>query len=77
MVNDFKKNANKTQLFPSFHTVDQQKNLNNFKTHWGPSTHVLGMTSPDPNPYATSQVEAFGYILSYLTLQTDKKLRSY
>ncbi len=60
------KNTNKTQLLPSFLTVDQcKKKLNNFKIRQGPSTRVLGATSPDPNPNATIQVEELSYILSY------------
>jgi hypothetical protein len=61
------KNTNKTQLLPSFHMVDRRKKSINLKTHQGPSTHVLSATSPDPNPYATSQVEVISYILSYQT----------
>jgi hypothetical protein len=59
------KNTNKTQLLPSFVTVDRRKKLNNFKTRQGPSTHLLGVTSPDPNPNATIQVEELSYILNY------------
>jgi hypothetical protein len=61
------KNTNKTQLLPSFLTVDQRKKLNNFKTRHGPSSHILGRTTPDPNPNATIQVEELSYILSYET----------
>ncbi len=60
-----KKNTNKTQLLPSVLTVDRQKKLNNFKPRQGPSTHVLGMAIPDPNPNATILVEDISYILSY------------
>ena len=70
MVDDFewnKKNTNKTQLFPSFLTVDQHNKAKQFQVHQGPSTHVLGATSPDPNPYANIQVEELSYILSYQT----------
>ncbi len=42
-----------------------QKKLSNLKTRQGPSTHVLGTTSPDPNPCATIQVEELSYILNY------------
>ncbi len=69
MVDDFekKKNTKKTQLLASILTVAGQKKLSNIKTHQGLSTHILGVTSPDPNPYATSQVEYISYILSYQT----------
>jgi hypothetical protein len=60
-----KKNTNKTQLLPSLCTVDRQKKLSNIDTQQRPSTHVLTMTSPDSNPCAASQVEAFSFILSY------------
>jgi hypothetical protein len=56
------KKTNKTQFLPIFCTVDLQKKLNNFETHRGPFTHVLGATSLNPNPYATCQIEAFSYI---------------
>jgi hypothetical protein len=63
-----KKNTTKTQLLPSFLTVDQcKKKLSNLKTHRGPSTHILGATNLNPIPYATSQAEEFNYILSYKT----------
>jgi hypothetical protein len=70
MVNDFekkKKNTNKTQLLPGFLMVDQRKKAIDLKTLQGPSTHVLCTASPDPNPYAISQVEELSYILSYQT----------
>jgi hypothetical protein len=41
--------------------------MNNFETGHGPSTHVLGATTPEPNPNATTQVEELSYILSYQT----------
>ncbi len=70
-----KKNThtNKTQLLPTFRTVDRQKKLNNFETRQEPSTHALGATFSDPNnPYATIPVEGISYILSYQTWKTDK-----
>jgi hypothetical protein len=68
MVDDFeKKNPTKTQLLPSFLTVDWRKKANNFKTQQGTSTHVLGATIPDPNPIITIPVEDISYILSYQT----------
>ena len=63
----WKKNTNKTQLLPSFLTVDRRKKLNNFKTRHEPSTYVLVTTIPDPNPNATIPVEDISYILSYQT----------
>ncbi len=66
-ISNEKKNTNKTQLLPSFLTIDQRKKLNNFKIRQGPSTQVLGATTPDPNPNATIQVEEISYILSYQT----------
>ncbi len=65
MVDEFKWNqkyTNKTQLLPSFLTVDRRK-----KAHHRPSTHILGTTAPDPNPNATIQVEDGSCILSYQT----------
>jgi hypothetical protein len=62
-----KKKTNKTQLLPSFLIVDQHKKLTNLETRRGPSTHILSTTSPDCNPYATSQVKELSYILSYQT----------
>jgi hypothetical protein len=44
-----------------------KKKLSNLETHQGPSTQVLDVTSPIPNPYTTSQVEELSYILSYQT----------
>ncbi len=67
MVNDFKKNTNKTQLLPSIRIVDQQKKLSYIKTCQGPSTYVFGVTSLDSNPCTTSQVEDLSYILNYQT----------
>jgi hypothetical protein len=70
MVDNFecnKKNTNKTQLLPSFLTVDRCQKAIHFQTRQGPSIHVLGTTSPDPNPYATIQVEELSYILRYQT----------
>ncbi len=69
MVDDFKKkkNTTKTHVLPSVLTVDQRKKLSNLKTCREPSTQVLGATSHDPNPYATSQVEELSYNLSYQT----------
>jgi hypothetical protein len=61
------KNTNKTQLLPSVLMVDQCKKLSNLETRQEPSTHILGKTSHDPNPYAISQVEELSYILSYQT----------
>jgi hypothetical protein len=54
------RNWNRKSEFPT-----KAKKLSNIKTPQGPSTHILGATSPDPNPYATSQVEELSYILSY------------
>ncbi len=68
MVNDFewnKKNTNKTQLLPCFLMVDRCKKAKQFETRQGPPTHVLGATTPDPNPNTTIQVEELSYILSY------------
>ena len=42
-----------------------KKKLSDLKTRQWPSTHVLGVTSLDPNSYTTSQVEDISYILSY------------
>jgi hypothetical protein len=60
-----KKKHNKTQLLPSFFTVDQQKKLTDFETRQGPSTHILGARFSDPNLYATIPVEGTSYILRY------------
>jgi hypothetical protein len=62
-----KKNTDKTQLLASVLTVAQCKKLSDLETHRGLSTHLLGTTSHDANPYTTSQVEDIGYILSYQT----------
>jgi hypothetical protein len=69
MVDDFeqKKNTNKTQLLAIILTVAGEKKISNLETRQGPSAHVLGATSPDPNPYGTSQVEDISYILGYQT----------
>jgi hypothetical protein len=68
MVNHFEcniKNTNKTPFLPNFLMVNRHKKLNNFETRHRPSTHVLGATTPDPNPYATIKIGELSYILSY------------
>jgi hypothetical protein len=65
-----KKNTTKTQLLPS--TTDRQKKAIKYQDPSGTLYYVLSATSPDPNPYATSQVEAFSYVLSYQGWKTDK-----
>ncbi len=78
MVDDFeKKYTNKMQLLPSFRTVDRQKKQKNFKTRQGPSTHVFGKMSSDPNLNATNPGEGISYILSYQRWKTDKNSKSY
>ncbi len=70
MVDNFawnKKKNNKTQLLPSFLTVDRRKKDIESWDLSRPYTHVLGATSLDPNHYTTSQVEELSYILSYET----------
>ena len=70
MVDDFekkRKNTTKTQLLPSFLMVDQCKKDIKSQDPPGHSTHVLGFTGFNPNPYATIQVEELNYILTYLT----------
>ena len=75
MVDDFekkKKTLTKHNFYLAFSRQTDAKKLLNLETRWGPSTHLLGVTSPDPNPYATSQVEELSYILSFQMQQTDK-----
>ncbi len=75
MVDDFKKKRKlltKHNFYLAFARQTDAKKLLNLKTRQGPSTHILGATSsPDPNPYTTSQVEELSYILSYQTQQTE------
>ncbi len=74
MVDEFEKNRKlltKHNLYLAFARQTDAKKLLNLKTRQGPSTHILGATSPDPNPYTTSQVEELSYILSYQTQQME------
>ncbi len=67
MVDNFekkRKNTTKTQLLSSFLMVDRRKKVSNPKTQ-GPSTHVLSTTSPNRNPYTTSQAEELSFFLNY------------
>jgi hypothetical protein len=65
----------KTQLLPSFLTVDDAKKLNNFGTQNGPSTHVIDATSCVEMWSTTIQAEELSYILSYQTYSMDKNLK--
>ncbi len=68
MVENFeKKTLTKHNFYLAFSRLTNAKKLSNLETCQGPSTHVLGATSPNPNPYATSQDEELSYILSYQT----------
>ena len=59
MVDDFeKKNTNKTQLLPSFLTVDQRKKAIE-------SRDPPGTLYSCPRSYSTVRVEELSYILSY------------
>jgi hypothetical protein len=68
-----KKHTTKTQLLPSFLTVDQHKKAINSQDPKVPSTHVFGATSPNPNPYATSQVEELSYIFDLSKVANGQK----
>jgi hypothetical protein len=66
MVEDFekKKTLPKHNFYLAFTQQTNTTKLSYLKANWGPSSHVLFVTSFYPNPYATSQAE-FHYILSY------------
>ncbi len=61
------KNTNKTQLLPSFFTVDNTKKLNNFGTQNRPSTNVIDAMSCIQMWNSTIRAEELSYILSYQT----------
>ncbi len=69
MVDDFewKKYANKTQLLPSFLTVDRRKKAKQFQDSLRTpySRPWRNYPTPDSKPNATIQVEEMSYILSY------------
>ncbi len=66
-------NTNKKLFLPSNYSTNWSLIVyENYIPQKGPSTHVLGATTPDPNPNATIQVEELGYISSSQTLSADK-----
>jgi hypothetical protein len=60
-----KKTPAKHNFYLAFSWKTNIKKLSDLETHQRPSTHVLGATSPGPNPYATSQVEELSYICKW------------
>ncbi len=67
ILNETKKTLTKHNFYLDSHSRPTQKKLSDLKTRQGPITHILSATSPDPNPYTTSQVKDLIYILSYQT----------
>ncbi len=60
-------NTNKTQLLPRVLTVDQRKKATEYQDPPGTLYSGPWRNKPNPNPYATSQVEELSYILSNQT----------
>jgi hypothetical protein len=67
MISNETKNTNKTQLLPSFLTVDRRKKAKHFLDLMQASTHVIDAANPNPYPNTTVRVEELSYILSYQT----------
>ncbi len=53
-----KQTLTKHNFYIAFSWWTNAKKLSNLETRQGPSTHVLGATSPNPHPCTTSQVES-------------------